>query len=101
MSNLTRAEDWARTMVLTPRSLMPHDQPELMKAEQCIDCGAMFTRPKGKRHHRCPDCKIARSVAAQVNTAERSGPMYERLVLGQWKHWRREVERLGLDPEGG
>ena len=62
----------------------------------CPDCGATFQRRSGKPTGRCIDCASDVFVAAARASVERAGPIYERVVVGQLRHWHAEAERLGL-----
>ena len=69
--------------------------------EQCVDCGVVFWRDKGRRKLRCWDCRYARIVVAAKQSKAREGDTYVATVRGQCRYWMAEAKRLGLPIEGG
>lgn len=64
--------------------------------EVCEDCGDTFWRWKGRRRRYCANCAAEGVIATAEANSNRAGPAYEKVVLGQLRHWHREAGRLGL-----
>lgn len=65
----------------------------------CRECGRHFEFPAGQRPKSCVACGIARLHVAVEAAFNREGPVYERTVAGQLRHWLSEARRLGIEVE--
>lgn len=64
----------------------------------CLDCGAPFWKRYGSHTRRCPACAYRRQVERLEAKAPGEGWSLELCVRRSLVYWRREAERLGIDP---
>lgn len=67
------------------------------KQETCESCHQRFERPPGKRMHKCHDCRLLGLMANTAQVSAKQGPWWEKMVMGQYKRWKAEMEKLGYD----
>lgn len=96
MDNL-KAAVWARDIRIAN---MPAPNEDGAKPTICRDCGSTFWQ--WFRHYKdaCPDCAATRAVAAAESMRSRSGYMYERWLVKQFRQLEAEMRRLGLSTAG-
>lgn len=61
----------------------------------CTGCGGEF-QTFDRDRVRCVDCGIGVFIDNVKAQRARSGPTYEKTVVGQLRYWHAEAERLGL-----
>lgn len=96
MGIVENIEQWKTAALAIRQDCAPTKHGPGVVEEVCEECSKTFLRWSGKVRHYCPECAAHRLVEANVQTALRTGPTYEKVVRGQLRYWKREAERLGI-----
>jgi hypothetical protein len=92
----------AATLADVREQLAPMPRTRHAVTARCSDCGGEFVKRRDDDRTYCATCGAGRQLTMAEAHRYKEGPLYERIVRGQLKHWTAEAARIGLtDTQGG
>ena len=88
----------AQTLAAVRKQIAPAADADRVRLTDCHRCGKQFTQQPGKYKQLCADCAVDNQVSYAEQMRNREGPLYDRTVLAQLRHWTAEAHRRGLTP---